>query len=307
MKLLLKETALAEGHVDVTGGRVWYERLEGGTRAGALPVLLLHGGPGFTHHSFEPLRALAGDRPVIWYDQLGSGFSDRPEDPALWTTGRFVAELGQVRAALDLDEVHILGHSWGTMLLAAYLVTNPAGVRSAVFSSPCLSARRWAEDQKAYVAKLSPEHQAVIRAKEMDQEHDPVLFKAAVDEFYRRHLCRLHPWPACVLADFEHANMAVYEQMWGPSEFLATGSLADFDATGWLAGLRLPALFSCGRFDEATPESTKGFASLVPGSELHIYERSSHMCYVEEPEAYLAVVGDFLARHDELSSEKAQP
>src|SRR5688500_13940495 len=102
-----------EGYVAVEGGRVWYGVV--GAGAGA-PLLALHGGPGYPHDYLEPLERLAGERPVIFYDQLGCGRSDRPDEPALWRVERFVDELGRVRAELSLEQVHLLGHSWGSML-----------------------------------------------------------------------------------------------------------------------------------------------------------------------------------------------
>jgi proline iminopeptidase len=112
--LLLPVAAAAvepgEGFVEVTGGRVWYRVVGSGA---ATPVLLLHGGPGFTSHYLEAVGRLADERPVVFYDQLGAGRSDRPEDLTLWKAERFVEELAQIRAALGLEKVHLLGHSWG--------------------------------------------------------------------------------------------------------------------------------------------------------------------------------------------------
>jgi proline iminopeptidase len=281
----------ASGYIPVTGGRVWYEVSGGGT---GRPLLLLHGGPGFTHWSFEPLLALDSDRPVIVYDQLGSGESDRPDDPDLWTVARFVEELELVRSALDLSSVDILGHSWGTMLLASYLATQPAGVNSAIFSSPCLKAELWSVDQRRHIAQLPDEFREPLQSRERGEEVDDTVYERAVDAFYRRHLCRLDPWPEPVQRDFEAANLTVYETMWGPTEFEASGTLRDFDATPILRDLELPTLFTCGRYDEATPESTGYFAGCVRGSSLHVFENSGHMTYVEEPDEYLSVVRAFL-------------
>lgn len=279
------------GYVAVTGGRVWFEIIGDGP---GVPVVLLHGGPGFQHGSFASLRGLGADRPVVLYDQLGSGRSDHPDDPALWQTDRFVAELAQIRAALGLSDCHLLGHSWGAMLLAAYMHEQPSGVRSVVFSSGCLDAQRWAADQAAYVQQLPDEMQQAIAAVEAGGSVDAPGYKAAMDEFYRRHYCRITPWPAEVQDDFDQLNAAVYEQMWGPAEFYATGSLKDFDATPWLPDIHVPVLFTCGRYDEATPQSTARYQSRVTGAQFHVFEHSGHMTYVEESEAYLQVVGGFL-------------
>src|SRR5262249_10200477 len=109
-----------EGKVAVEGGNVWY-RIVGADKPG-VPLLILHGGPGIPHDYLEPLDALANERPVVFYDQLGCGNSDRPKDKSLWTIEQFVDELAKVRAALKLDRVHILGHSWGTILAVEYML-----------------------------------------------------------------------------------------------------------------------------------------------------------------------------------------
>ena len=141
-----------EGRIKVTGGEVWYRRTGDGDRP---PLLLLHGGPGASSLAGDLwLGDLPATRQVVLYDQLGSGRSDRPHDRSLWTVERFVAELGQVRNALGLDDVHVLGHSWGAMLLASYLATGPSGVRTATFSSPCLDAQQWARDQLGHLEAL---------------------------------------------------------------------------------------------------------------------------------------------------------
>ena len=132
--------------MQVPGGRVWYRIMGTGDRT---PLLLLHGGPGGRSCAFAVLSDLAGDRRVIYYDQLGSGRSDRPNDLALWRTERFVEELDAVRKALDLRELHILGHSWGGTLATEYLLTKgQQGVVSVTLSSPLISTPRWLEDTR---------------------------------------------------------------------------------------------------------------------------------------------------------------
>ena len=112
-----------EGYINVPGGRVWYRSVgpDSGSE-GRTPLLCLHGGPGFTHNYLEPLEALADQRRVVFYDQLGCGRSDRPDDETLWTVERFVEELVQVRAALGLDRLHLFGSSWGGMLAMQYVL-----------------------------------------------------------------------------------------------------------------------------------------------------------------------------------------
>jgi proline iminopeptidase len=205
--------------------------------------------------------------------------------------------LATVRAALGLDEVHLLGHSWGTMLLAAYLATDPAGVASAVFSSPCLDAARWTSDAEDYIAQLPDELRQALTADLAGAEIPEELFQRALDAYYARHFCRI-PWPDVVEKDFAAVNMEVYESMWGPTEFKATGCLKNFDATGWLGAINVPTLFTCGRHDEASPASTASYTARVPGARMHIFEDSAHMSFLEETPEYLRVISQFLAESD---------
>ena len=286
---------VTEGFIEVTGGKVWY-RITG--KGPGIPLLLLHGGPGSKSSNNDPLRQLGTDRPVIQYDQLGSGKSDRPTDKGLWAVERFVEELEQVIKALKLEEVHLLGHSWGTMLAASYLFKKPKGVRSVIFSGPALDAQRWERDQRNYLKQFPEDIQETIRRSEREVTTASADYDKAMMSFYKRHMCRVDPWPEELLKDMEEMNHQVYNYMWGASEFTVTGTLKYFDATDRLSEIRIPALFSCGRFDEATPETTEHYASLVPDAEFHVFENSSHMPGVEEPEAYVEMVREWVNRQE---------
>lgn len=282
-----------EGRVAVTGGEVWWQRVAGGS---GVPLLLLHGGPGGSSlGSVQTLAHVPDDRPVYLYDQLGSGRSDRPHDTGLWTVERFVDELAQVRAALGLDRVHLLGHSWGSMLATSYLLTRPEGVASVVLSSPCLDARRWARDQLTWLAQMPDDVQRTITRAEADGSTDSAAYQDATLQFYRRHLCRLDPWPSYVEEGVADINHEVYGHMWGASEFTVSGTLQDFDVTGRLAELSLPALLVCGEYDEARPETVHEQAALLPGAQFAVIDGASHMTNVEQPDAYWRTVREFLA------------
>ncbi|WP_155922345.1 proline iminopeptidase-family hydrolase [Bacillus sp. EB01] len=289
-----------EGFVGVTGGRVWY-RIAKGERDAA-PLLVLHGGPGSTTYPLQRLDELtegADGRTIVYYDQLGAGRSQGPTDKSLWNLDRYVKELGQVREQLGLEEVHILGHSWGTTLLAAYLLTKPPGVKSAIFSSPCLSAPQWAKDQERLLKQLPEETQEAIARCEADGTTDSEEYKQAMDVFAKNFVCRIEVSKEEREAVSQLANREIYNTMWGPSEFCVTGNLKEFDCTPRLHELDVPSLFLCGRYDEATPESTSYFSSLVPGAKLHIFEKSAHSPYREQPEEYRQVVKEFLAGRTE--------
>lgn len=284
---------MKEGYVSVTGGKIYYKQVGEGKRT---PIILLHGGPGGTHVSMMHLEALADERPVIFYDQLGSGRSDRPTDKSLWHVDRFVEELGQIREALELDQLHILGHSWGTMLAASYLLTKPKGVQSIIFSSPCLSAPQWARDQDEHRKELPQEIQDILSACEKEGRTDSEEYKDAMKVFYKRFVNRMEKKPEELKSEFAKGNEEVYETMWGPSEFYTTGNLKTFDVTDRLHEIEIPALFTCGRFDESAPQTVKEQSQRIHGAEFHVFENSAHQGFLEEPEEYVRVVRAFLAR-----------
>lgn len=284
-----------EGYIEVEGGKVWYEVIGSGRNT---PLLLLHGGPGAPSHYLKPLEGVAADRPVVFYDQLGAGRSDRPSDTTLWRVDRFVDELARVRSHLGIEEVHILGHSWGSMLAMEYMLTKPTGVKSITFASPALNVKRWTDDAKILLEALPEETQQTITRHEADGTTDAPEYQEAVMAYYRLYLSRSDPWSPDLVATFEEFNTELYGYMWGPSEFTATGTLRDYNRESELSKIDLPVLFTAGRYDEATPETVEDFHRMVPGSEIKIFENSAHLTMVDEPDAYVAAVRDFLNRVD---------
>ena len=282
-----------EGTVEVDGNRVWYRRLgEGG-----IPLLVLHGGPGAGHDYLGSLEGLAGGREVIFYDQLGCGRSDRPDDASLWKIDRFVAEVDAVREALGLDEIHLLGQSWGGWLAIEYMLTRPSGVVGLVLASTSASIRQFVAEAEELKAALPPEVYETMRRHEAAGELHHPDYERAVMEFYRRHLCRLDPWPEALQRSVENLDgNPVYETMNGPNEFLVIGNLKNWDREGRLGEIGVPTLVTVGRYDEITPACAETIHDGIAGSELAVFEESSHTAHLEEEEEYLRTVGDFLAR-----------
>jgi len=282
-----------EGYVDVPGGRVWYRIVGGGA---ATPLLVLHGGPGAPSYYLKPLAALADERPVIFYDQLGAGHSDPITDTTLLTVDRYVAELAAVREALGLDEVHLLGHSWGTMLATDYLLTNPTGVRSVILASPALSIPRWLADADTLLMTMPDSIQEIVAHHEADGTYDDPAYQSAVMAYYERFLGRRLPWSADVESTFAQLSTTVYGYMWGPSEFTATGTLQHYDRTSQLSRITIPTLFTAGRYDEARPATVAYYRSLIPNAAIVIFENSAHLTMQDEPEANVRAVRNFLRR-----------
>ena len=286
---------ISKGFINVNGGKVWYKIV--GTDKKGIPLLILHGGPGAPHDYLEPLELLSNDRPVIFYDQLGCGYSDFPNDTSLWTVCRFVDELETVRSALKLDKMHIFGQSWGSMLAVDYILNrNPNEVISLILSGPCLSSRHFADDQKKYLLELPESMQKVIIDCEASGKYDYPQYQDAMMYYYKLHVCRLDLWPDYLNRCFEKMGHSVYEYMWGPSEFIMTGTLKDYNYIERLHEINIPVLFTCGEFDEATPETTKLYQSKCPGSEIYIFEDASHEHFIEKPELFMQVIRDFFSK-----------
>ncbi|WP_085991297.1 proline iminopeptidase-family hydrolase [Oceanobacillus senegalensis] len=284
--------SVQEGFIEVTGGKVWYQIH--GDYLNKAPVIVLHGGPGSSHYSLQGLKVIAEERPVIFYDQLGCGKSDRPNDTSLWNLDRFVEELRHIKEALHLEEFHILGHSWGTTLAASYYLKYPDGVKSIIFSSPCLSAPRWAEDQERNRKKLPINVQITLKTCEKFGTTETDEYKEATKVFNQHFVCRRNLKPEFLENGAKYKNPEVYRVMWGPSEFHVTGNLKDFDCTAQLKEFKVPTLYTCGQYDEATPESTEYYSSLTPNSKFHVFENSAHMPYIEQEEDYMKVMKEFL-------------
>jgi L-proline amide hydrolase len=285
-----------EGYVPFRGYNTWY-RIAGEDTPGRVPLIVLHGGPGATHQYLEPLEEIARfGRRVIFYDQIGCGRSDRPEQAAFYDVSTFVAELAAIREYLGLDRVHILGQSWGGMLAMEYALTQPAGVVSMIVADSPASMALWVAEANRLRASLPPDVQAALATHEAAGTTTDPAYVAAAEVFYRRHVCRLDPWPDCFTRTAEALEGGyVYNLMNGPSEFHCIGTLKDWDITGRLHEIAVPTLLLSGRYDEATPLIVGTIHERIPGSEWIVFESSSHTPHLEEPAAFNTTVRAFLA------------
>jgi proline iminopeptidase len=289
-------TDAREGMLPVPGGRVWYRVV--GASAGGTPIIGIHGGPGGTSCRLRELERLADERPVIRYDQLGSGRSERPADTTLWTLPRFVAEIDSIRARLGLREVILSGYSWGGTVALEYALTHPDhGVKALVLGSPLVGTARWMADADTLVMALPAAQRRAIAVADSTGRYDAPEFKVANDTFVARHISRPSAasarLPEC---DAIKGNDTIYRYMWGPSEFRATGTLRDYDRTTRLGELQLPVLFIAGEHDEARPSTMHELARLVPGAEVVIVPGVGHRLLADAPEATTRAIREFLAR-----------
>jgi proline-specific peptidase len=286
-----------EGYVPFRGFRVWFKIVGDGEEPGKLPLLCLHGGPGAPCDYLQPLEEIAATgRRVIFYDQLGCGRSDQPSDPAMWTVPLFVEEVGVVRQALGLERLHLLGQSWGGMLAMEYALTQPAGLASLIVASSPASIPQWMDEANRLRVGLPPPVQETLRRHEQAGTYSAPEYQQAAMLFYRRHLCRLDPWPDFFVRSFERIRQEIYVTMFGPSEFLATGTLKDWDITSRLGEIRVPTLVTSGRYDEATPTVAETVQRGIRGAEWVLFENSSHSAHIEEADRYRRILDRFLCR-----------
>jgi proline iminopeptidase len=300
-KVRLTEDSLVvkEGFIEVIGGKVWF-KVEGFDK-NAIPFLLLSGGPGGSHDSLEPYENLKKDRPVIFYDQLGCGNSDRSDDKSLWTIERFVEEVEQVTNALGLKKVHLFGHSWGSMLAAAYILKYGQKVTSCTLSGPFLSAPMFIKDARYYVSQLPENYRDVIFMCEETGNFNNKEYDEAMNYFDRQHVRRLDIVPDCVLRGRPKFGTEVYNHMWGPSEFTAIGTLKNASLIERLHEIIVPVLFMSGRYDEVRPETVEFYMSKIPDAEMKIIEDASHCTYNEKPEEVVNIVREFLEKIEKRS------
>jgi proline-specific peptidase len=283
------------GMIDVPGGKVWYQIVGSGSKT---PLLLLHGGPGVPSYYLKPLAALADERPVVFYDQLGCGRSPAPDDTSLWKIDRFVQELGAVRKALGLERVHLYGTSWGTILALEYMKTRPSGVESVVMASPALDLHQWMKDADSLLHTLPDSTLKVILAAEKSGAYDSPAYQNAMMAYYQLYIARRQPWSADMDSAFAQMGQSVYMTMDGPSEFQATGTLRDYDGRAFLKELSVPVLYTCGEFDEALPRTVASFAAATPGAEMQIFANAAHCTAEDDSASYVPAIRAFLDRVD---------
>jgi proline-specific peptidase len=290
-----------EAMVPVEGGRV-YVRVNGRLDGPRAPILMIHGGPGGTHAAFLNTLPLADERAVILYDQLDSGRSDKPDDPVNWRVARFVDEVDAIRRALAIPRLHVLGASWGGTIALEYAARRPSGLASTILESPLVSTRTWLTDANILRRQLPPAIQNTLDSCERPAPPPTATCEAATADFYRHFNRRTDMRPDIVA--YARAlpvpfNQRLYQEMWGESEFVSTGSLRNYDGEPLLAridGAR--TLFLGGQYDEARPATLAAFAERVPGASFAVIEDAAHSIPNDNPDALDSILRRWLRRHD---------
>ena len=291
-----------EAMVPVPGGRV-YVRINGDLDGPRPPIVMLHGGPGSSHWYFLNATAMAGERAVILYDQLDSGRSETPDDPANWQVARFVEELEAIRTHLKVKRWQVLGASWGGTVALEYAARQPKALAGVVLQSPLVSTEVWLKDARALKDGMPPAIRDLLDGCDTPGFAPKDQCDAATDAFNARHV-RMRATPpeigAYKAALPRSFSPGIYNHMWGRAEFTASGTLKDYDGRPLLARLDgKRSLFVAGEHDEARPATVKALAAMVPGGAAFAeIPAAAHSIMNDNPAGFLAVLGPWLLARD---------
>lgn len=283
---------------------VWTKRIGNNPR---IKVLLLHGGPGATHEYYEACDSFFPNAEIeyYYYDQLGSYYSDQPEDPDLWETARFVEEVEQVRKSLGLnkDNFYLMGQSWGGILGIEYALKYQDHLKGLIISNMMASIPAYNEyAEQVLIPGLDPEAVAEIKGYETRGETDnPRYMELLYKHHYVKHLCRMpiDEWPDPLNRAFKHMNAKIYVPMQGPSELGASGKLLNWDRTGDLSKIKVPTLVIGAEYDTMDPKHKEWMASQFPkGRYLHC-PNGSHLAIYDDQETYFKGLIQFIQDVDQ--------
>ena len=283
---------VSEGYLDYLAYRTWY-RVVGDLESRAAPLLALHGGPGSTHHYFGPLERLANERPVVVYDQIGCGSSDRPQDIE-WSVAVFREEVDAVRSHLGLERIHLLGTSWGGMLALEHVLSGAEGIVSLILSSTLASVDQWAAEQLLLKNALPADVVEVLDRHERAGTYEDPEYEQAMEVYFDRHFYRgPKPRPELELMNAQKAR-DVYRAMQGPNEWTVTGALRGWDVRDRLSEIDLATLVIRGRHDMCTDPIAATLTDGIRDAREIVLDESSHTPVLEETEGYLEAIGAFM-------------
>jgi proline iminopeptidase len=282
--------------------KVWTKRIGNNPDA---RLLLLHGGPGATHEYFEPCDSYlpAAGIEYIYYDQLGSFYSDKPDEPDLWEIDRFVDELEQVRIALGLDagNFFLLGHSWGGVLAIEYALRYQQHIKGMVISNMMSSIPAYNDyAERVLMPPMDQTKLAKIKAFEAAGETgNPEYEELLLEQHYVHHVLRMpvDQWPDPVVRAFANINQSIYVPIQGPSELGASGKLLHWDRTNDLATITTPTLVLGGEHDTMDPRFLEHMASVLPNGESFTCPNGSHMAMFDDQQAYFTALTEFILKH----------
>lgn len=291
---------ISEGYMPFMGHHTYYRTV--GERTDKAPLILLHGGPGSTHNYFEVLDRVAEEdgRMLVMYDQIGCGNSYVDGRPELWKAETWVNELIALRKHLGLDTCHLLGQSWGGMLLLTYICGyEHSGVKSGILSSTLPASWLWGIEQARMIKKLPEEYQEAIKTATETGDYSSDIYQRAEEEYMLRHAAgKPDPnGPECLLRK-KRTGRESYVVGWGPNEYTPMGTLKDYDVIDKLKDIKEPCLVINGGNDLCTPYIAKVMYDNIPNSRWELFRECRHMCFVEDNDHYVEVLKEWLNEKD---------
>jgi proline iminopeptidase len=287
--------------VDTAKGtfRVWTKRI--GNRP-SIKVLLLHGGPGATHEYLEAFDSYfpAAGIEYYYYDQLGSHFSEQPDEPELWELSRFVEEVEQVRQALGMqrDNFYLFGHSWGGILAAEYALKYQQHLKGLIISNMMMSIPQYNEyAHQVLMPQIDQDALAEIQGYEAAEDYaNPRFMELLIEHHYVHHILRMAPeeWPDPVNRGFANINQSIYVPLQGPSELGASGKLLNWDRTADLAKIEVPTLVIGARYDSMNPAHMEWVAGALGNGRYLYCPNGSHMALYDDQEVYFRGLVQFI-------------
>jgi proline iminopeptidase len=280
-----------EGYVNVSGGKIWY-RLTG--HNDKIPIVMLHGGPGQGSYYLRQLGELENERPLLYFDQLGCGRSDRIVDTTLMTIENYVEQTKQLLTELNIKEFYLYGHSWGSMLALDYFLKYPNGIKALILASPCLSVAAWQSDADTLLSMFPDSIRIPLEKSRTGIIDDTLEFQAAMSHYVRTYMVRQMPTKEVIDSVSSQMARNVYNYMWGDSEFSVTGTLRNYERIEYLNRIQIPTLYMTGEYDEARPNTVRRYQSLTPDSKLIINLGASHATMFDNPKADIDAISKFL-------------
>jgi proline iminopeptidase len=279
---------------------VWTKRIGNNPK---IKLLLLNGGPGMSHEYFECMESFLPKEGIefIYYDQLGTGYSDNPNDTAMWDLPRYVEEVEQVRKALKLDKdnFYLLGHSWGGILGMQYALKYQSNLKGLIVSNMMASCPKYGEYSKVLEKQMNPEVLKTIKELEAKKDYaNPKYMGLLMENFYNKHILRkpVNEWPEPVNRASSRLNQSLYITMQGPSELGISGKLTNWDVSKQLPDITVPTLVIGAKHDTMDPEYMKWMATQFKNGTYLYCQNGSHMCMYDDQETYFKGLIDFLKK-----------
>jgi proline iminopeptidase len=286
------ELKRGEGFVNMKGGKVWYRVVGTGNKT---PILMVHGGPGYPSYYLNPLSTLGSERPVITFDQLGCGRSDRVTDSTLLTLNHYIEQIRAVVEHLQVKNFYLYGHSAGSIFATEYALKYPKGMKGLILNAIFFNSELYKKDLDVVIARLPDSIQIPLRNNILNENQEKERLKQAF-AYFHSHVYRTNPK---LSADNDSsrrfaASPVGGDKIWGSGLLLPTGVLKNYDKTKDVKKIFIPTLLIGGEYDIVQPNTLHYFQGLIPKSEIVIIKNAGHETMHDNVEGELNAIFNFI-------------